>query len=250
MNAAPGSARRRTAGFGAVAVAGVLLTSACGAGQVAQTQNQRPSVTGVNAQVGAIAIRNLTVEEPQGNSYPKGSDLRLIGVFVNNGTSTDLLTSVSSASFSSWGSYRTIVEGDQVVAAASSSAAGSATPPIVQAPSSGTPTPSTTASPSGSASGSGSASESASPTEAPSSSTAPQASRSVPIPAHGRTSYGVPDATGSLLALNTTSTIYPGTIVTMTLTFARAGTVTVSVPVNITSDPSQSVLPASGASSG
>ena len=200
MNAGARPARRpRTAGFGAVAVAAVLLTSACAAGRVAQTQNQRPSVSGVNAQVGPIAIRNLTVEAPQGASYPKGSALRLIGVFVNNGTSSDVLDNITSTSFSGWGAYTSIAAGDQVVSAgAAPSSAGSS---------------------------------------------APAGSHTVSIPADDRTSYGVPDATGSLIASGTKSTIYPGSIVTMTLTFARAGTVTVRVPVNVTTDPSQSVVP-------
>ena len=203
MNADPGAARRRrTAGFGAIAVAAALLTSACAAGRVAQTENQRPSITGANAQVGAIAIRDLTVVAPQGTSYPKGSALRLVGVFVNNGTSSDALTGITSASFTSWGAYSSITAGDEVVADAAASSSAAAT------------------------------------------SSAPQASQSVPIAGNSRVSYGVPDATGSLLALGTKAVIYPGTLVSMTLTFSRAGTITVGVPVNITADPGQSIEPA------
>ncbi|WP_375497386.1 hypothetical protein [uncultured Jatrophihabitans sp.] len=228
MNAHPGAARRRrTAGLGAIAVAAALLTSACAAGRVAQTQNQRPSVSGVNADIGAISIRNLTVEAPpQGPSFPKDSALRLIAVFVNNGTASDLLTDISSASFTSWGAYSSVTAGDEVVAAA-----GSTSPTAVPT---AEPVPT---------------SEAGSATSTPTTST-PQASRTVRIPANGRTSYGVPDATGTLLALGTKTTIYPGSIVTMTLTFARAGTVTVRVPVNVTSDPTQSTLPDPSGSGG
>ena len=266
MNAQARPARhRRTVGLGTLAVAAALLTSACAAGRVAQTQNQRPTISGVSAQVGAIAIRNLTVEAPpQGVSYPKGSALRLIGVFVNNGTSSDLLTGITSPSFTSWGAYSSITSGDQVVAAAAASAAGSTTPSATATPAPTSSTPAATAgssaasgsptssrsrsrSSSPSASGRSSTSTSTSTLTAPASTTptssAPTPSRSVRIPAESRVSYGVPDATGSLIALNTTSTIYPGSAVSMTLTFAGAGTVTVRVPVSITTDPSQSVVP-------
>ena len=255
MNAEARPARhRRTVGFGALAVAAALLTSACAAGRVAQTLNQHPTVSGVSAQIGSIAIRNLTVEAPpQGVSYPKGSALRLIGVFVNNGASSDLLTGITSPSFTSWGSYSSITSGDQVVAAAAASAAGSPAPSAASTPapmsSAASPTGSSAPSGSGSPTSSRSSSSSASSTStsAPASATptssAPTASRTVRIPADSRISYGVPDATGSLLALNTKSTIYPGSAVSMTLTFAGAGTITVQVPVNITTDPSQSVVP-------
>ena len=249
---------RRTVGFGTLAVAAALLTSACAAGRVAQTLNQHPTVSGVSAQIGSIAIRNLTVEAPpQGVSYPKGSALRLIGVFVNNGASSDLLTGITSPSFTSWGSYSSITSGDQVVAAAAASAAGSPVPSATSTPAplnsaaspTGSSAPSGSGSPTSSRSSSSSSSSTASSTStsAPASATptssAPTASRTVRIPADSRISYGVPDATGSLLALNTKSTIYPGSAVSMTLTFAGAGTITVQVPVNITTDPSQSVVP-------
>lgn len=217
MNAVPGAARRRrTAGIGAIAVAAALLTSSCAAGRVAQTIRQRPSIDGVNAQVGSIAVRNLSIEAPsEGTSYPKGSALRLTGVFVNNGRSTDLLTDISSASVTGWGVYSSITDGDQVVAAAAASASGAPT------------------------------------SAAPSTSTAPQASKTVRVPAGSRASYGVPDATGSLLVLGTKAKIYPGSTIGLTLTFARAGTVTVQVPVQISTDPTQASVPApSGADEG
>lgn len=268
MIAVPGATRRRrTAVFGAIAVTAALLTSACAAGRVAQTANQRPSIAGVNAQVGTIAIRNLSIEAPpQGNDYPKGSALRLTGVFVNNGTSSDLLTDISSSSVTSWGAYSSITDGDQVVAAAAASAAGSTSPAAsssvpatTAAPSSTTASDATSGTPSGSSSDSTSSgssrvspsSASSTPSAAPSTSSAPQASQTVRIPTGERTSYGVPVATGSLLLLGTTARLYPGSTVNLTLTFARAGTVTVAVPIQITTDPKQAVLEApSGSGAG
>jgi hypothetical protein len=224
VNAVPGAARRRrTAGIGAIAVAAALLTSSCAAGRVAQTIRQRPAIDGVNAQVGSIAVRYVSIEAPShGTSYPKGSALRLTGVFVNNGRSTDLLTNISSASATGWGAYSSVTGGDQVVAAAAASAAG------VSAPTS------TAASTSAPAAGSTAA--------------APQASQTVRIPAQSRASYGVPDATGSLLVLGTKIKIYPGSTISLTLTFARAGTVTVQVPVQVDTNPKQASVPAPSSS--
>jgi hypothetical protein len=221
VNAVAGAARRRrTAGIGAIAVAAAMLTSSCAAGRVAQTIRQRPAIDGVNAQVGPIAVRYLSIEAPsQGTSYPKGSALRLTGVFVNNGRSTDLLTNISSASVTGWGAYSSITGGDQVVAAAAASAAGGSAPTSAAA--------------------------------SPSTSAAPQASQTVRIPAQSRASYGVPDATGSLLVLGTKAKIYPGSTISLALTFARAGTLTVQVPVQVSTNPKQASVPApSGSAEG
>ena len=275
MNAVPGATRRRrTAAFGAIAVTAALLTSACAAGRVAQTANQRPSIAGVNAQVGTMAIRDLSIEAPpQGTYYPTGSALRLTGVFVNNGTSSDLLTDISASSVTGWGAYSSITDGDQVVAAASASAAGTTpsaasspagVPVSASAPTSASSIPSSTTSPDETSSGpapssdssspsdsSSSSSDSATPSAAPTTASLPQAAQTVRVPNGSRTVYGTPTATGALLLLGTKSRLYPGTTVTLTLTFARAGTVSVAVPIQITTDPTQAVVEApSGSDAG
>ncbi|WP_375486460.1 hypothetical protein [uncultured Jatrophihabitans sp.] len=202
MNA-PGAARRRTTA-GAILVAAALLTSACAAGRVAQTADQKPSIGGVNANVGSIGVRNLLIQAPtQGASFPKGSTLKLTVVLVNNGTSSDLLTNISSSAVSGWGAYSSVAAGNQVAE--------------------GGPAPSP----------------------------APQASRTVRIPNGSRTSFGVPSATGSLLVTGTKATVRAGNTVRMTLTFARAGTVSIAVPVALSNDESGSTVPApSGSASG
>ena len=278
MNAVPGATRRRrTAAFGAIAVTAALLTSACAAGRVAQTANQRPSIAGVNAQVGTMAIRDLSIEAPpQGTFYPAGSALRLTGVFVNNGTSSDLLTDITASSVTGWGAYSSITAGDQVVAAASASAAGTTpsaasspagVPVTGSAPTSASSIPSSTtspdetssgaapssdsSSPSDSSSADASSSDSATPSAAPTTASLPQAAQTVRVANGSRTVYGTPTATGALLLLGTKSRLYPGTTVTLTLTFARAGTVSVAVPIQITTDPTQAVVEApSGSDAG
>jgi copper(I)-binding protein len=71
----------------------------------------------------------------------------------------------------------------------------------------------------------------------------PKASTSIPVAPGTRVSWGVPDATGELLLLHTTKTIYPGTTVPLTFTFETAGKITVSVPVHLTDTPGSSTVP-------
>jgi hypothetical protein len=58
-----------------------------------------------------------------------------------------------------------------------------------------------------------------------------------------RVSWGVPEAEGALLLLGLKRQLYPGTTVSITFTFAEAGSVTVAVPVQLSSNPTSSVLP-------
>ena len=191
MTAEPVSARRRVVAGVGVAVAAALLTSACAAGQDAQTANQKPTLDGTNVSVGAIDLRGLSIEAPSGVSYAPGSNPAIKLVLVNSGHSTDQLTSITSSDASGWGT-----------------AIGTT----------GTGTTSTTP---------------------------------VDLTPGARVSYGVPEATNSLLLLNTKTTLYPGTTIPVTFTFAKAGSVSVDVPVHLTEgSQSPSYVPApSGAAS-
>lgn len=194
MNAEPVAGRRRRV-LGP-AVAGLVLAlslTACAAGRVVQTADQRPSQDGANADVGDIALRGVAIEPPSGNSYQKGSNAKLSAVLVNNGSAPDRLTGISTGAATSWSVYPTTAAADQVAGAvAGSSTSGG--------------------------------------------------SQVVPIASGDRASFGVPDATGGLVLLGTKGTIYPGTIVRITFTFARAGTVTVPVPVRLTDSTSPPTL--------
>ncbi|HKC28383.1 MAG TPA: hypothetical protein VKB75_10255 [Jatrophihabitans sp.] len=64
-----------------------------------------------------------------------------------------------------------------------------------------------------------------------------------------RVSWGTPDAKGALLLMQTTKPLYPGGSITLTFTFASAGTVSVVVPVGLVAFPSTSVVPAPSTSS-
>lgn len=102
MNAQRRTVRRIAVGL---AVAATLATSACAAGQRSETSEELPTLDGINADVGKVALRGLAVLTPDAATYPKGSNPQLRLVIVNNGPSTDQLTSVSSSISTGWGSY-------------------------------------------------------------------------------------------------------------------------------------------------
>jgi len=69
------------------------------------------------------------------------------------------------------------------------------------------------------------------------------------IPANGRTSFGTPESTGALVLLHFTRQVFPGTTIPVTLRFAQAGTVQVSVPVALSNAPGGATIPAPSGSS-
>lgn len=78
----------------------------------------------------------------------------------------------------------------------------------------------------------------------PSSATSlPTPSRSVKIASGMRKSWGTPEAKGSLLLLNSTRVLHPGTTIQMTFGFAKAGSVTLAVPIALSGSPNTSPIP-------
>lgn len=186
---------RRRIRFGAAVVA-ALLTAACAAGQQAQTADESPSLDGTNVDVGHMALRGLAIESPQGIAYKPGESASIRVVLVNRGSSTDILTSVSSPAAAGWAAYG------------------------------GNPATTSTVS----------------PTNSPS----PEVLRprsSVPIGPGRRVSYGVPEATGTLLLTQIKQALRPGELVSMTFTFAHSGSVDVQVPVQLSPNPPTAILP-------
>lgn len=80
----------------AVGVAALLATTACGAGQITQTDSQLPAVNGVNAGVGAIAIRDVQFASPHDGHYAEDGDAALSGALVNTSSAEDTLVDVTS----------------------------------------------------------------------------------------------------------------------------------------------------------
>lgn len=78
----------------------VAVATGCSAGQIAQTANQVSTVDGSGADVGDIALRDITLEYPEAGTYEQGDDVRVEFVAVNTAElESDTLVSVSSSAF-------------------------------------------------------------------------------------------------------------------------------------------------------
>jgi hypothetical protein len=219
VNAEPVAERRRRVGGKrgmraiGVAVAAVLLTSACAAGQRAQTAEQKASIDGVDTSVGEMQLLALALQPPsEAPYYAPGSDPAFRLVLVNTGTRTDTLTAITSSDATGWASYSNAADAYavQVADLAAAKAKSSSSAP---------------------AGGSSAAAK-------------PKGSQSVPIPPGSRVSYGVPEGKGELLLLQVKTKLYPATSIKLTFTFARAGSVSVFVPVQLSNSPGTAVVPA------
>jgi copper(I)-binding protein len=89
----------RAATMGVLLLSPVAL-SACSAGQVTQTATQVRDKTGGMAQVGAITVREATLEYPTGGTYDSGDDADLMLAIINEGDKSDTLTGVEGKGFS------------------------------------------------------------------------------------------------------------------------------------------------------
>ena len=202
-------------------VAGGLALSACASGQIAQTAQMSPTVDGQMAQVGSLAIRNVALDYPAGGVYERGSDARLRMVVVNGGVAPDSLVSVSSP----------VATDVTISAGGSAEATGSATPePTGSASESASPTatPSDTASGTATPSASPGGSASPSPTSSPTPSPTPENAQ-IQIPPNSYVSFREDGPRIMLTGL--TRQLRPGQNLVVTLTFQRAGSVTMTIAV-------------------
>ncbi len=197
----------------AVAALGVaLLTVACAAGQQAETANEKATIDGTNGQVGDIKLAGVALQAPPGTSYPAGADVPLSVHIANSGKTNDTLTDVSSSAFTGgWGVVAT--SSVPTTAATPSASSPSATP----APSAGSGPPQTI--PAGGALGVG-----LRPLDGNGSGASPQT-----IVLHG--------------LAGSTAPLFSGTSVQIRFTFARAGGVTLTVPVQLGTNPVNQSIP-------
>jgi hypothetical protein len=75
----------------------LLVTSACGDGQTAQTSQDVPVISGVDASAGPIDLRDLLIPFRQGG-YPAGSDVPLVVRLYSNAEQPIELSQVAPAS--------------------------------------------------------------------------------------------------------------------------------------------------------
>lgn len=79
----------------ALAAAALALTG-CGAGQVTQTADTVPAITGVDVDAGSLALRDLQVEYAGDGGYPEGGQAPLRVWIANEGQAPVALTAVTS----------------------------------------------------------------------------------------------------------------------------------------------------------
>ncbi|MET7960675.1 hypothetical protein [Micromonospora zamorensis] len=205
-----------------------LLTSGCGAGQIAETATKEASVQGVSLTTnnGSFSVRGLLVDYPGTEGYRAGQDAGLSAVIYNDSKETVTVTVTTESA------RGLVISG------------GSASP---------SPSASTSPSPSGSASpstsGSGSASPSATPSETGSSSATPSAPESAR--ASGSASPSAPgtparielaplsyvqfnsEATTQLRLVGLTEALRSGQNVLVTFDFGNGNTVTGQAPIAV-----------------
>jgi copper(I)-binding protein len=214
----------RAATMGVLLLSPVVL-SACSAGQVTQTATQERDKTGAQAQVGDITLRQGQLLSPSGGSYESGDDAELQLAIINDGTEDDTLVSVDGEGFSS----AEISSSGSSASGSSSSSSASASSSSSAAPTSG----SAAATTSGSSAPASSAPTSSAPTSsAPTTSAATSTSRGpqeIEIPAGQSVYVGGDQYTVTLTDLSEDLT--PGQYLEVTLTFEKAGEVTIPVSV-------------------
>jgi periplasmic copper chaperone A len=77
-------------------------------------------------------------------------------------------------------------------------------------------------------------------------SSVPAGTQRIEVPANARVPFGTPEATATLSLTKLRKPAYPGSAVPITFTFAKAGAVTLQVPVGLTNAPNDSVIPSAG----
>ncbi len=188
------------------ATMGVLLLSpaaltACSAGQVTQTVTQERDKVGAMASEGDITLRQVLLEYPEGGRYEEGDDARLIMAVVNSGTAEDTLVGIEGEAF----------DGVRVTGTGAEASPTAPTGTPEATPTSPT-TPGTT------------------PTTTPGGSTATGSTRvSIPIPADSVV-YLNDDAI-SVELTGLAEELTTGEAVELTLSFERAGEITVQALV-------------------
>lgn len=239
MGARPVLARRMAAAF--IAIAALATTSACAAGQHAQTAEESPTVDGTAGIIGALHLNEVAIKAPTGApSYPAGSAVQVQAAIVNTGTGTDQLVGVSATGASGSALYASMTDAAAVLTPSasgsptdSSSASSSASSPVSSSASSPAPT-ATSATASGSPTASGSASASTSAAGA--------ALNSLDLPPGELTGLGLTDTDKVLVLTGLSAALFPGTTVAITFRFAGAGSITLQVPVELTAGASTTMI--------
>ncbi|SDN49647.1 copper chaperone PCu(A)C [Geodermatophilus sp. DSM 45219] len=228
----------RAATMGALLLSPIALT-ACSAGQVSQTATQNRDKVGPEAAVGDLTLRAITLAYPEDGLYEEGEDAELQLAIVNGDTEDDTLIGIEGEAFDG-----VVVAGEATASPAvpsSPSAAPSSTAPS-SAPAGETTAPGTTAgeTPAAGTTGPEAATTGPEATEpaatatpsAPATPTAPETSTEVDIPVPAGSTVFLGGADGATVELaDLSEELTAGQSIEVTLTFERAGEITVPVLV-------------------
>lgn len=220
----------RAATMGALLLSPIALT-ACSAGQVSQTATQNRDKVGPEAAVGDLTLRAITLAYPEDGLYEEGEDAELQLAIVNGDTEDDTLIGIEGEAFDG-----VVVAGEATASPAvpSSPSAAPSTAPS-SAPVGETTAPGTTAGETPAAGTTGpEATEPAAPAtpSAPATPTAPEASTEVDIPIPAGSTVFLGGADGATVELaDLSEELTAGQSIEVTLTFERAGEITVPVLV-------------------
>ena len=206
----------------AIGVSALLGVVGCSAGQVAQTAEMEPAVNGNMAQVGKLVLRDVKVAFPDnGEAYAAGEDAPLVLTIANTSGDDDELVGVTSpagtveivgnAKIPAHSALQVVRPGDNPNAPSSEPSSESSAPSSSESSSAettGSQTPS---------SGAGT----------------PSSESSAPVVTTTTTEEEAPDVVGtiSLVITGLTGDLPFGKTVPVTFEFAKAGRVTVSLPI-------------------
>lgn len=226
----------------ALGLAAMLGVVGCGAGQVTQTSSMEPAVNGNTAQLGQIALRDVLVTFPEGGSYEVGDDAPLTLAIINVGAADDELVSVTSpasdnvevigdARLPGRTGLQVVVPDDNPAASTTESAESSESSTSSSSPSttgSATSESSTSESPTGSTTTSSPSGTSESGVSSQPPTTLPEGDGELDRDSRGTISIVLTDLTGELPI---------GKTVPVTFVFAKAGSVTVRLPIGAPATP-------------
>ncbi|MEU1585913.1 hypothetical protein [Micromonospora sp. NPDC005710] len=201
-----------------------LLTSGCGAGQIAETALKEPSVQGVNLTTnnGSFSVRGLLVDYPGTEGYQAGQDAGLGAVIYNDSKETVTVTVTTE------GAREVVISGGSASPSPSASESGSASPSNTT---SGSPSPSVTPSETGSSSATPSAPESARASGSASPSAPGQPAR-IELAPLSYIQFNS-EATTQLRLVGLTEALRSGQNVVVTFDFGNGNTVTGQAPVAV-----------------
>lgn len=229
----------RLGALGIGAALAITALTGCAAGQRAQTSSERAVIDGVDAQVGALILSDVTVAAPSsGTSYPKGGTAPLELVIVNQGKSGDALTSVTTSAAQS-----AIVSPTPIAAPSASPTSSDLTSPDSTSPDATSPD---STSP-GATSSEPASSEPASSDSASSASDSPTPSSPITVPIGGSVRIGESGSGAQVLLQDLTGPLFPAQQITLHFTFRSGLTLDVATTVSTvegdTSAPTLAVAP-------